>query len=291
MKKLFFLSGLLTFALLACNKEEANLPAVNDGEIVFTAQGDGIEASVHTRATTEVKSLSSFNVLCVTGTAGSSESSVFNVSFTGPTNYTGGKYWPSTNPSYKFYASNASMTSAAGGPTISASNGTDIVCATCLSPTYNESNALTFEHIFARVGSCNISAPTDGCSVSNLTVKITPKTSGTYSLYTGKGKTDGTGWSSTSNGSVVTLASSTGSTTDNQLYLVPGSYTLDIAYTLTQGDFTKSYTKHSTVSLVGGKVNNLTATLPGAGSDLSPITFTVTVNPWGSNAITMNITD
>ena len=276
-------------ALLAsCSKNEEALSPAPAGEaaadqITFMAAGEGFSSSVQTKAASAVTSLSSFNVNCITGTAGSAESSVFNVAFSGTTTYTGGKFWPSTNPSYKFYASNVAMTPAAGGPTIAAANTTDIVCAALLSPTYKASNTLTFNHIFARLGTCKIAAP-DGYTVSGLSVKVTPNVSGTYNLFAGNGKTDGTGWSAKTPGSETVIASALNSTANNDIYLVPGSYTLTASYTLSMGDYSESFTKSSTVALVAGKVNNISATLP-AGS-ASGIQFTVSVTPWSDNNIT-----
>lgn len=283
-------TALTVLSVLSCNKvaggaEPAPYDAVTRAseEIVFTAGGDLFDASVQTKAgTSAVTSLSSFNVLCVKGTAGSSESAVFNSSFSGSTNYTGGKYWPSTDQSYKFYAANESMTTAASGPTIAAANSKDIVCAFLASPTYRSSNKLTFNHIFARIGTCNITAPST-YTVSNLKVTVTPKTGGTYALFAGNGKTDGTGWSETATGSAVTLASALNSSADNNLYLVPGSYTLTATYTLTKGDYTEAFSKTSTVSLVGGKINNISATLPQGNA--AEIVFTVSVTAWSNNSI------
>jgi len=292
MKKqtLFLLTALFSAALFSCNRQDETAlqtPPDATGEIpiLFTAEGDGLNASVTTKATSAVTSLSSFNVLCVTGTAGSSESTVFNSPFTGSSTYTGGKYWPSTDRSYKFYASNATITSAASGPTVSASNVTDVVCAFLDSPTYKASNELTFNHIFARVGTCTITAPSD-YTVSGLTVKITPKTGGTYNLYTGNGKTDGTGWSSTSNGTITAIATSTGSTADQGMYLVPGSYTLSASYTLTKGDYSQSFNKTATVSLLAGKINNISSTLPAGNA--ADIVFTVSITDWSAKAVTAN---
>lgn len=258
-------------------------PLTRGGEIVFTAEGEGFSSSVMTKAAAAVTSLSSFNVNCVTGTAGSAETSVFNVAFSGSPSFSGGKYWPSADPKYKFYASNVAMTPSAVGPTIAAVNTTDIVCAALLSPTYKASNALTFSHIFARLGTCKISAPS-GYTVSNLSVKVTPNVSGTYNLFSGNGKTDGTGWSSKTPGSETVIASAVGSTASNDLYLVPGTYTLTASYTLTMGAYSESFTKSSTVSLMAGKVNNISATLPAGNA--AGIQFTVSVTPWSDNNIT-----
>lgn len=283
MKK--FIYPLLLVAAIACNKNAQQLPPLPEAEvtdeITFTTKGDGFDASVQTKASA-VTSLSSFNVLAVTGTAGSAESTVFNSAFSGTTTYTGGKYWPSTDRSYHFYASNASIAAAAGGPTIAATNDTDIVCAFLATPTYKASNALVFNHIFARIGTCKIAAPS-GYTVSNLSVKVTPNTGGTYSLFAGNGKTDGTGWSGKTAGSATTIASALNSTTNNDIYLVPGSYSLSASYTLTKGDYTESFTKTANVSLVAGKVNNISSTLP-AGNAVE-IQFSVSVTPWSDNNI------
>ena len=279
-------------ALCSCNKESAPAPVLTPADgtgrrpIVFLAEGEGLSAEVTTRATA-VTSLTSFNVNCVTGTAGSAETSVFNAAFSGTasTSYKGGKYWPATDPSYKFYASNATLTPAAAGPTVAATNATDVVCAVLTSPTFAASNKLTFNHIFARLGTVTVTAPADGSTVSNLAIKITPKTGGTYSLYKGNGKTDGTGWSSTTTGSATTIASATGSNS-NDIYLVPGTYTLTATYTQTLGAYTESCTKTATVSLVGGKINSIATTIPDSGA--TEIVFTVSITAWGTNSVTAN---
>lgn len=287
MKKILYLIPLAALALASCQKESEVRP-VNNDEIRFTMDGE-FGASVKTKATTPVTSLTTFNVNAVTGTMGSAETSVFNVAFSkdGSTaNYVGGKYWPNANPSYKFYAANAAMTPSASGPTVAAANTQDVVCAVLASPSYKASNALTFNHIFARVGKCTITAPA-GYTVSNLAVKITPNTGGTYNLYKGNGKTDGTGWTGLTAGSPTTIASALDATADNGLYLVPGSYTLTATYTLSAGDYTENFTKTSTVSIVGGKVNNISATLPGGNAQ--QIVFTVSVADWGVNNITATL--
>ena len=285
MKKILFIIPLFA-ALMSCNKEVAPQSSATDSleEICFTVD-DEFSAEATTKATSAVTSLSSFYVAAATGTAGSADTYAWGpVSFTGSTSYTGGKYWPASNPSYHFYASNVSMTcSANSAPTISATNGTDVVCAYLASPTYNASNALTFNHIFARLGKTTVTVQS-GYTASGITITITPKTGGTYNLLTGNAKTDGTGWLSTTNGSAVTLASATGENAATDVYLVPGSYTITATYTLKKGDY--SITKSSvtkTVSIKGGAVNAINATIGGASA--SDITFTVSVTAWGSNEV------
>lgn len=284
MKKLYSLFIIAAAVLVGCNKESLSDGKVAEPEaipadvICFTAEGEGIGASVATRATA-VTSLSSFNVNCVTGTLGSSESSVFNTSFFGGPTYTGGQFWPVTDPSYKFYASNVAITPSASGPTVAASNATDVVCAVKSDPTYKVSNALVFDHIFARLGDVTITAAS-GYTVTGISITITPKTGGTYNLYTGNGQTDGTGWSSLSTGSSTGIANATPGTKSNDIYLVPGTYTLTATWTATRGESVQTFSgKTQTVALTAGKINTISATLGGSASEIQ---LTVSINPWGT---------
>lgn len=281
IKKLPASAAVAALAIISasCTKEASTgtQTSVNRDEIEFRIDSGSLEAYVETKATA-VTALSSFNVHCFTGTPGSAETPVFNVGFSGSASYTGTtkQFWPSTDPGYHFYASNATITPASGGATISASNSTDIVVAKCLSPTYKQSNALTFNHIFARVGEVTVTAPSDGSTVSNLSITFTPKTGGTFLINSGT-------WSSTSNGTAVVLANATGVNASKDTYCVPGSYTLSASYTLTMGAYTKSFTKSANVTFPEGKVSAISTTLPN--SDVSEIAFTVTVENWGTNTV------
>ena len=289
----FILAGAALMALASCNKElNQSVPfetaGAENSEIVFTT--DSFNADVLTKAgPSQVSSLSSFYVLATTGTPGdSAEAAAFtSSSFTkdGSTNnYKGGKYWPKDNPSYHFYAASKALTLESGAVTFKPSATiADDVYAYLAAPSFKVSNALTFNHIYAQVGKCTISAPS-GYTVSNLTVKITPKlptANATFNVRTGA-------WSTTAshytNGSEVTLCTATGSTTDNDLWLVPGNYTLTARYTLTKAPYVETFTKTSTVDLVMGKNNNISATLPAGNA--ADIVFTVTVTPWSDNNIT-----
>lgn len=288
MKRLLYCIPALALFCVSCEKDADMHTLDNSEEICFTVESV-FNAEVKTKATSAVTELASFNVNAVKGALGSTETSIFNAEFTkdgSSSTYKGGKYWPATDPSYRFYASNVKLTPSAEGPVVEAGNTTDIVCAVLADPSFKTSNALVFSHIFARIGFCNIIAP-EGYAVSGLEVTLTPKTGGLYNLYAGNGKTDGTGWSSVSEGSSAMLASSIGSTIDNGLYLVPGNYVLSASYTLTAGDYSESFTKTSSVSIVGGKINNISATLPEGGAQ--QIAFTVSVAPWETNNITATL--
>lgn len=278
MRKCFIhIAGLLTVLLLAvsCAKERIAVQSTSVPIVFLSDEGGQL-----TKAT-PLTSLSSFSVMAVTGTAGSSETSIFNSSFTsdGGTTFTGGKYWPSSDRSYKFYASNSALTASASGPsvTVSSASTLDVVCAVNLSPTYLSPVPMTFNHILARVGYCSCSVP-DGYTLNSLSVSFTPKTGGTYNLYAGNGRTDGTGWSSLTSGSTTVIATSLGSLADYDIWLIPGSYTISCSYTMTLGTVSRSFVKSGTVTLGAGYKNNISILLDD-GYDES-VECTVSVSDW-----------
>lgn len=256
-------------------------------EVAFSVSGVGVDAFVDTRVTVvDASSLnfSGIHVSATTGSAGSESAEWTNVLFTKVGSYfTGGQYWPDTNADpFHFYASNQALTFTAAGATVSAVNTSDVVCAYMPSPTFKGVNTLVFDHIFARLGEVTFSAAPD-FTVSGISVTIVPQTGGTYNLRTGYGQTDGTGWSGVTAGSATAITNSTPGTKVNDFYLVPGTYTITATWTVTSGDFSKTYSnKTYDVDLVAGKVNTITAVL---GSDAEDIKFTAEVEPWGALAI------
>ena len=263
-----FLVGVV-LVLAGCFKfeEPVLIENLSGDEIVFGADAQ-IEAQTKASSgTTETTSLTSFYVSAVTGSAGSESSAWTSTQFSqvagsSPATYKGSKMWPASNPSYKFYVSNRPLTFAAAGTTVSATNTTDVVCAYLTNGTYKTKNTLTFEHIFARFGRVDVAAES-GYTISNISIRITPKTGGTYNLRTGAGKTDGTGWSSVTTGSATVVANATGANA-NDIYLVPGTYEVKATWTATQSGTSITYTdKVVNVPAVGGKANNYTVTLGG----------------------------
>ena len=280
MKKIYNMMAVLALVtgLAASCQKAPEVP--QDRKIRFSMEAP--EVSLETKATvvtTTTINTNGFNVSATTGSAGSESSAWNSVAFTkNGTYFESSKLWPSTDPSYHFYASNNAITFAAAGSTVSASNSTDVVCAYIASPTYESPNSLTFKHIFARIGNFTVTA-VDGYTITNVHAKITPKVSGTYNIRTGNGQTNGTGWSSTSNGSQTELANTTPGTKSNDLYLVPGNYDIAFTWTASKDDYTANLSKTVTgVSIVGGKVNTITAGLTG---DAETIQFTATVTEWG----------
>lgn len=273
MKRTLFAILAATAALASCQKGElpaAELtPADESGlrPIVFTAEGGGLDTQVETKATA-VTTLSSFYVGCTTGSAGSETSKWNSTEFSGTTSFTGGKYWPASNPSYHFYASNAALTFAAAGTTVAADGTVDIVTAYLASPTFAASNTLTFNHIYARVGSVSISAAAGSLSNVSATLKNVA-TGGTYNLRTGA-------WTA------GTKADKTVTVGSNDIYVVPGTYALSVTYTLTNGDYSATFTKSGNVTLQQGKINNISATAPNSSTAIS---FSVTVTAWSSASV------
>lgn len=278
MKHAFRNILIATFAaalIPGCSKESVRLES--GGPILFNVSGS-FDARVETKATeVTTANLTEFYVTATTGTIGSNETDVFSsVSFTGTPGgaYTGGKYWPSSDPGYHFFASSLPMTFSASTCTVAATTATDVICSYVESPTYKANNTLTFSHILGRVGTLSVSA-SDGYTLYGLTVKITPKVSGTYNLRTGAGHNDGTGWSGVAEGAEATLSSS-----DNQLYVVPGEYVLTFNYTLTKGDYVEVFTKTATISVLSGVTNNISCTLPSGRAQ--GITVSVSLTSWSS---------
>ncbi len=274
---LFLLGAAFACVLSGCAKEvvsdETEIPIVFTAGELFTAETKASEVTT--------ANLTSFYVTATRGAVGSSETETFtSATFTGTPGgtFSGGKWWPASNPSFHFYGSNIGMSFDSNACTVSASNGTDVVCAYLANPSYGVKNALTFAHIFARIGTCTVNAPS-GFSISGTSVKITPKVSGTYNIRTGNGYTDGTGWSGTASGSETTLPSS-----NNNLYLVPGSYTLSVTYTLSKGDWMHQFTKNATVSVISGSVNNISMTVPS--EVVNEIVISVSLSSWGTQNLT-----
>ena len=269
----------VSILLVGCAK--AGLPDGEPGGIITlgVAEGDA-ELSVATKADA-VTSMSSFYASATTGTT--SQSSVFtSTSFTDPDadgKYTGGKVWPASSVTYNFYGSNVPLTFNSAGTTVSASNGTDVICAYSEGATYNAVCPMTFNHIFARLANVTVSANT-GYTISGVSFTITPKTGGTYNLRTGE-------WSGVTTGSATSIANATPGTKSNDIYLVPGTYTVTMSWTAVKDVYSKTVTDHTKdVTLTAGKRNNISVVLSG---DAADIQMGVTVTGWDSEPVAMGL--
>ena len=252
MKPSVFLSisALLLSGLVSCEKEGADRYSK---EIIF-----GISATPTKVTEVTTANLSSFYVLATQGT--DTETNYWGSQATAVKSgddYLTGKYWDNDgDPSLHFYASNASLTFSASGPTVTADGTQDVVVAYKESSSYKARNALTFSHIFSRVGTVTLETQS-GYALSAVSATLKDAVmGGTYNLKTGT-------WVSTGAPADLPLAAFSGTTSaqtsDNDLYVVPGTYTINVNYTLTKDGVSTSFSKTGTVVVSFGNNNTITA--------------------------------
>ncbi len=255
-------------ALSSCDKEDSKSIATR--QICFEAFNVDIATKV-----SAVTELASFNVLASTGSAGSESKKWDAVATKTGNSYATQKYWPATNPSYHFYASNASISFAQAGPTVQASGSSDLVCAYLAQPTHNASNTLNFIHPQARMGSISTSV-SNGYTLSGVSVYLANvKESGKYNIRTGE-------WTECETTEKMTLAVG-----NNDKYLVPGSYVMYVTYTITKGDYSGTFTKNGTVQISQGKINNVSVSI--ANDPAVAIGFNVSVTPWEAKPVNLTL--
>ena len=244
----------------------------NPKEIVLCVGGDTIDMQVQTKTTAITSVPSTLYYSMTTGTLGSAETSKKESASgnVGSGKIATGVYQSLTPTSYNYYVSNAAITFAASGSTISAVNTTDVIAGKVTSKETNPSVKL--DHVFARTGTLTLNTQS-GYTLSNVSWKIESSTAGTGGTYNIAKNI----WTS------VTALSSTAITETSDLYLVPGDYTLSVTYTLTMGDWKQTFTKKATVTLVAGKVNNISGTA--SGGNASEISISVSLTEWGTNNI------
>ena len=275
MKK-YFLLPFIVVAAIACNKTAA--PEVGPKEIVLNV-GDGFNAVVETKATAVTTVPSSLYWGASTGTAGSEVSKWAAATATVSSNKINtGKYQTKTPTTYNFYVANQNFSIAAAKTTMTvANNNTDVIAARVSSS--STTPAIQLGHIFARTGSLTCNTVT-GYTISGVSWTIVGKgdvngTAGTFNLTTNS-------WDSAS----TKLSSDTPITSSSDMYLIPGSYTIKVTYTLTKGDWTDTFTKSADVTLQQGKVNNISGTaVLGEGDGATEIVLNVSVAAWGTNNI------
>ncbi len=265
----------------SCTKDSIN-PAQDRAmletgrEICFSTTGIEVNTSTKVTAVTN-ENISSFNLLTNNGAA-DAQSYLWTATAsrvgTTPTFQTG-RYWPNSNPSYHFYASNAALTSVANGATVTADGTLDVVCGYVENPNFNGLNLLNFIHIYSRIADISVTS-SKGYTISGLSLVLkNAKTGGVYNV----------GAESWSNCTVVENATLIEGT--NDYYIVPGTYTINIDYTFTKGDYTASFSKTADVTLTGGKNNNIAITL--TADPAVPVNFTVRVYDWEIQNIPLSV--
>lgn len=279
-----FLLAIALVSMFSCSKsiDKANYIPEDEtvdmeNRIVFSAEGNGLGLDVTTKASA-VTSLTSFNVVCEDASSTANQKWSLTATKSG-SYYITDKYWPSTDSKYSFYASNASVTYATSGATVSPSNnGTDVIVAykAYSASDYCQNIVLSFEHIYCRIGTIKATAK-EGYTISNVSCSLSAPESGTYNLktasWTSKGAANSQSFGTFSNSSNV-------STSTNDLYILPGTYSLTLNYTLTRGDFTKAYSSTAKVTLTQGKINNINATI--TADEATSVQMSVSIAAWSS---------
>lgn len=239
--------------------------------------------SVGTKGATPVTSLSQFYVsIC------SENEDAFkyeNRVFSGPDSngyYSSGLYWPATEMPYDFIVSNLSMmenvysgTDGSYFPLVYFDCTEDLVCGYNLDSNYaNSPVAIVLTHPLARIGTFTVSA-NGGDSSMNLVVNSCTinncKTSGLYDIMNEcfetvagiKSEFPDLAWDSSwsDNTSSYTLKADG---TNNDIWVIPGTYSMTLNYTLYSVDSSGSTlvgsgTRSASVTLKGGCVNNIEA--------------------------------
>lgn len=187
-----------------------------------------------------------------------------------------GKYQTASPTAYNHYVSNVAFTVGADTQ-VSASNATDVIVGR-LAQSSSTTPSVTLNHIFARTGTLTMNTQS-GYTISDVSWTIAANggysgTAGTYSLRQGA-------WTG-----VTTGLSSTAVTSSSDLFLIPGSYTISCSYRLTKGDWTNTFTKSASVSLVGGKINNISGTA--SGGSASEIVLSLSLTAWSSQDHTLS---
>ena len=187
-----------------------------------------------------------------------------------------GKYQTASPTSYNFYVANQSFT--VGGDMAVANNSTDIIAGRT-GGSSSSTPSVTLNHIFARTGTltCNTQS---GYSISDVSWKIVSNgaVSGTAGTFNMKSQS----WTASS----ASLSEQT-FTSSSDLYLIPGTYTIKVSYTLSKGgsgEYSQSFTKQANVTLVAGKVNNITVTA--IGGNASEIAVSLSLTAWTSQTLT-----
>lgn len=283
-KNLFFISALALCAAVSCTKESSSLLKVPE-EIVLAVSDDfNAEVSLEDTKATAVTSLPGTlywgGTKGTRGAAGEAQKWTATSGTVSASKISTGKYQTATPTAYNYYVSNASFTvPATGNVTMTvANNNTDIIVGWTAGST-SSTPSVALGHIFARTGSFTCNTQT-GYTISNVSWKIKSKaavsgTAGTYNLSTGA-------WTA----STATL-SDQAVTNSSDLYLIPGVYTVTCSYTLSKGDYTDNFTKTADVTLVAGKVNNITATAIGGAA--AEIIISVSLSSWGTQAVTATL--
>ena len=288
MKRIIVFITLISLSVLAvsCKKEQlrdANREMTDDPskEIVIGLDPDfDIQFGTETKATAISSIPSSLYWGASTGTLNTGETSKWAAASAtvSSSKINTGKYQTVSPTTYNLFVANQSFSTSSNKTTMTvANNNTDVIYGKVSSNSSTPS--ITLDHIFARTGSLTLTSKS-GYTDTATSWSIVGKgdvtgTAGTFNLSTGT-------WTSRSS-----ALSSQAITSSSDLYLLPGVYTISVTFTHSIGDYTSSYTRSADVTLVAGKINNITAVV--TGPDIPQIQISLSLTAWSSNPISVNL--
>ena len=275
---LLFFTLAAAVAAVSCSKpaelisrQEASAP----GEIVIGV-GEDFSAEVSTKATAITSVPSTLYWGATTGTSSESSKWAATSASVSSSKINTGHYQTASPTAYNYYVANQSFSVGATTSMTVANNNTDVIAGRTASSS-SLTPSVTLGHIFARTGTLTANAPS-GYTISGVSWKIVGKsdingTAGTYNMTSGA-------WSAAS----TKLSSETSLTSSSDMYLIPGTYTIKVTYTLSKGEWSSTATKSADVTLVQGKINNITGTVNNLGG-ASEIVLSLSVSEWTTNNI------
>ena len=285
--------------LCACQKTRVAQQAENisreltDGHIVFSASADAATRAVQgsmTESTAATVQSGGFKVAGVIGT-----DTYFNetASWDGTNSWyaTANTYYYPTTSAINFYAvhpASQAITVSSGAATLSyTSDGTTDLIAkkVTVEAGGSGSTALAFDHILSQVKiACHGSDAL--CTYTVTDIKLSSKTSGVYAYSSDSWGSLGadTEWDLLDAATAASTATGVFSAMGSTPTVVPGACTVEISWDTYQGGAkVASYTVESDAfTPTKGKQCTVNCTLPNSAAEA--ITFTISVNAWGTES-------
>ncbi len=302
-RPLLFTAALLPLLVaLSCNKNESARGQVitddlSDGHIVFSAEAAtrALQGSMSESTAATVQS-GGFKAAAAVGTA-----TYFNeaAAWDGTHSYyatANTYYYPSTS-AITFWAvhpASQAITVSSGVATLAyTSDGTtDLIAATASKAAASSgSTAMAFDHVLSQIKVACHGADAS-CTYTVTDIKLNSKTSGTYAYAAGTWGSLGSPveWDLLDAGTAASTAAGVFSAMGSTPTVIPAACTVEISWSTYQGgSLIASYTVESDEFTPNmGKQCTVNCTLPNAAAN--PITFTISVNAWGteSQALTLD---
>lgn len=293
MKKVF-LSICAVAAMIACNKNDVTpMQPANESSVITFGVAELLATKAVSESTGATVQATGFNVAGIT----SDDVTYFNelASFVSGTSYkTATQYYYPTGKTLDFYAchpvnNEITITNAAASVSYTHSKYEDLIVAMAQNVSSQAGDvALTFDHILSQLIFTAKGSDTNADYVlKSITVKA--PNGGTYTFADGKWSrgtlADEAYWATD-----LAVSTSTATTVNESMTFLPGEIQVTASWECyVDGQLVASYTKSTpavgqanAIVLDKGKKNTVNLTLPNASA--VGISFSVTVNPWGSTS-------